>query len=506
MQKLHPSLLLLLISLVGLAGCGQSSPTDFTPSKSDFTASVSSIASSSTPAPTVSVVVAPTESATAEAIVRPTFEEWPTVTLVPATPNQLPSATLDVTRLVTRTPSPPQGCPSRGTAEPPQWVPASENFNQDYEIATLTFLNTGGSAEALRVALQTVMEWFDAYSVDLTHDGVAEVVVIAKKPHIFGCQSGKYATLLVVEPVEYYTPQIIGTVDMNLNGMPELVIADSYGGMTPTNIFQILEWNGQRFQSLVAPEHLHSQFVDAGVFHGDIVMHGAVASIRDTDHNGTLELVLNGGIPVTGADMASFGPWRGETLIWAWNGNWFQLSSAQRDPPVYRFQAVQDGDRLTITGYYDDAIATYQKAIQDDALDWWSPERTEYEVAWFDAFATRLPMPTPDPAERPRLSAYATYRIMLIHAALGEASLASADYESIRTVYAAGEATRPYAELARAFWTAYQNTADVTMACGEAVAFAMQHSDSILDPLGADYYGGANMRYSAQDICPFGQQ
>jgi hypothetical protein len=506
MRRTKFSLLTTAISIGILAACSRPPITDLATPLLKINGTASPAASQATAGPTPTPLALSPEATSVEVTVQPTFEGFPpTVTLVPATPYQMPSATLDVSRLVTQTPSVPQVCPRAGTVEPPKLAPASENFDQDYETVTLNFLNDGGDVEALRTSLQVVMYWFDAYTIDLTNDGVDEVIVIANKPHIFGCDGSTYTTLMIVEPLELYTPQIIGIVDMNLNGVPELVIGNAVGGQTQTIEFQILEWNGQSFKSLVAPEHIRSRFVDAGVWHGTIYMMGAKSTIEDIDGNGTLELVLNGGIPIIGGDAASAGPWRAETLVWAWNGEWFKLGSMELDPPAYRFQAAQDGDRLTVTGHYDDAIAVYERVIQDETLDWWSPERTEYNMAFFDGDPTEPPPPAPDPAERPRLSAYAAYRIMLIHAVRGEVTLAALDYEAIRQRYSKLETAHSYAQLATEFWTALQNTSDVAQACREVVAYATQHSDTVLEPLGPSYYGWANMSYSATDVCPFGR-
>jgi hypothetical protein len=51
------------------------------------------------------------------------------------------------------------------------------------------------------------------------------------------------------------------------------------------------------------------------------------------------------------------------TDIWRWNGEHYLLFRENPDPPTYRFEAVEDGDRLSGTGLFDEAVASYQRDL-----------------------------------------------------------------------------------------------------------------------------------------------
>jgi hypothetical protein len=95
---------------------------------------------------------------------------------------------------------------------------------------------------------------------------------------------------------------------MNRDGVPELVVAafDGGAGSDISAEFAILEWDGVAFRDLVQRGEY-----DAGVLNGGDI-------VTDTDGNGTLELVIKGGMD-RGNSAADAGPQRDRTDIWAWN-------------------------------------------------------------------------------------------------------------------------------------------------------------------------------------------
>ncbi len=114
------------------------------------------------------------------------------------------------------------------------------------------------------------------------------------------------------------------------------------------------------------------------------------------------------------------------------------------------------------------------------------------------------PTPTSDPEERPRLEAYARYRILILYARQGYQDEAQLAYDTLQKKFPAGSPGSDYTALATAFWDAYTPNADIQAACAAAIAYADAHREAILYPLGPPFYGEQNRIYTAQDICPFG--
>jgi len=201
---------------------------------------------------------------------------------------------------------------------------------------------------------------------DLTGDGVAEFAFVAIDVYVMGCRNGTYETLLRVHPDWNIGDlvEIADSRDLNLDGVPELVVAE-YGGWH-TDVY-VHEWNGQSFDLLGQSEGLPYLYMQGGVGTGPTEF-----DIVDLDTNGTDEFVFRGGIP-TNFDRLYFGPWRVRTDVYAWNGDKYALSEQRYSAPEYRFQAVQDGDRAMLAGRYEDAWVLFQTAIFSDTLEWWSP-------------------------------------------------------------------------------------------------------------------------------------
>lgn len=311
---------------------------------------------------------------------------------------------------------------------------------------------------------------------------------------VYACQEGQYqGGAVAVMGAQVFSgedpdPGIRAIRDMNRDEVPEIIfsyieIIGTHANFT--RLFRILEWDGSKFVDLIQGDlyYPHSARVD----NGDGV-------IRDTDGDGTLELVLTNGVG-RGPDV--IGPQRTRIEIWAWNGVAFTLASAEYSPPQYRFQAVQDGDDATLRGDYDKALAFYEQSIFDDELLGWSPGRL-----WPDSLYGTAPTPTPDPDERPRLNAYAYYRIMLLHVVQGSMPEAQIVYETLQDEFPAGAVGHQYAELATVFWEEYDTRADIATACGKAVEYASAYADEVLIPLSSSFYGFGQRDYAPRDVCP----
>jgi hypothetical protein len=386
---------------------------------------------------------------------------------------------------------------------------------EGFEPQMRAYLDAGGSADGLQAALSELSlvdgdgEIWHARAqvlvVDLTGNGTPEVVAgltflgeggfADGGLFVFGCQDGRYEGGSVaalggqVFPEGGPGPGIRAIQDLNANGVPDIVF--SYIEMVGTHanftrLFRVLEWNGTELVDLIESD-THPPDA-APVLNGD-------GAVLDTDGDRSMELVLTNGI---GHGYEDGGPQRERTDVWAWNGHAFTLTRSEYQPPIYRFQAVQDGDDALRAGDHARALAFYNRAISDETLLGWSPGQL-----WPDSAYGTAPTPSPDPGERARLTAYATYRMMLVYVLQGALTEAQAAYETLAQMPEQAEG-RQYADLAREFWEEYSVRGDLASACARAVAFAEAHAEDVLAPLGSAFYGYHNRDYGADDLCPFG--
>lgn len=197
--------------------------------------------------------------------------------------------------------------------------------------------------------------------------------------------------------------------------------------------------------------------------------------------------------------------------FYSWNGLNYIFSAKEYSKPIYRFEAVQDGDRYSLIGNYDKAISSYQDAIFSDKLDWWSSERNRYEINCFGSKPNCPYFPTPpssDPKEFFNLSAYSRFRLLLIYILRGWHSDAEVVYKELQKQFPKGQTGHAYAEMATIFWMEYQQSGNIGLSCKKAIEYTEANSIEILSYLGNGdyaiaYYGEQSLRYTAKDVCPF---
>lgn len=414
------------------------------------------------------------------------------------------------------TPSPPAEGPESDDQMPTISADApGTTIVEIFQPQMFDYLNSGGSPEDLQAALAEVTitqgkaTWHassQVTTVDVTGDERPDVVVdlsffeIGQYTEgaifVFTCEEGRYRGGAVAQIAGQMLldsdpdPRILAIEDMNGNGMPE--IAFSYIEMIGTHanftrVYRIVEWDGAEFADLIRGDSSHPHA--ATVNNGD-------GAIGDTDGDGTLELTLTHGI---GHYYADGGPQRPRTDTWVWDGSAYTLVSCEYAPPTYRFQAVRDGDRASQLGNYDEALECYQRALSDEDLLGWSQGQL-----WPNSAYGESPTPTPDPEERPRLNAYALYRIMLLHVIRGDPSQAQLAYQSLQEGFPPDAAGNQYAQLATAFWTEYHASEDIAAACSKAIEYATAHSSELLAPMSSGFYGIDQRDYVPEDVCPFG--
>jgi hypothetical protein len=414
--------------------------------------------------------------------------------------------TFNPSREIIQTPPSPARCPQVTSIPIPEIEDTVANPFLEVKQPVLDFLNAGGSPQQLISALQErgwPQKWLRY--VDLTHDGISELVVAATHLNIFSCWDGQYRTLLEVDPRDTLLPHtIVATADMNRDSLPEVVLTTTGCGLGECLTASIYEWDGREFQNRISGS---ASGFEAGSLVGGMFQGPPEAAVFDADEDGLLDLVLRGGIPANRTDRIYYGPWREEAHLYKWNGENFVFDHIEFSPPEYRFQVVQDGDEAILRRADDKALALYQEAIFSQALKGWSPERSqqlaEQNAAALAPGGTPTPMLLPaDPKEYDQLAAYSRYRMMLLYLLQGQPTKAQATYAVLQQDFPPENAGYPYTELAMQFWEAYQVSYDMKQACGKAIEYASTNSEILL-PLGSLYHGMQSHFYTPEDICPF---
>ena len=461
----------LLSGILFLTACGQTLPV----TQTALVPAVDKATTTSSPIPTNTSTPVPTETPTA------------TITPLPTIPTFTP--TFDTSTITTITPAPKAECPKENRSLKPDFQ--LEYYSNDADRKIPEFLNKGGAISIMVNEMSKVYNEYAYRFTDVTNDQTPELIFDGFEKlydtfYILRCQHGQYVVFSGQDAMGVSLGNAIYTIiDMNKNGMPEIVIYKESGTGGGDYHFFIGEWNGKTFVNL-APE-LYLGAVDESKI-----------EIRDINNDGTLELRLIGG----SYDYEI--PWRQSIHTYIWDGNTFAEQPIEYVQPVYRFQAIQDADAAVLLGKYDRAIQLYQEAISNQNLEWWSLERQKYEQAVVDA---RLTGPTPsikpleDKNEYPRLAAYAYYRIMLLKIEGYELG-ADTIYIALQKKFANDQYGYPYVEMATAFLNGYKSTYKIYDGCAAAIQYAAEHPE-ILVPLGDWYHGAQSHIYVPADVCPF---
>jgi hypothetical protein len=362
----------------------------------------------------------------------------------------------------------------------------------------LEFLNAGGPPEAALAGLQALVLPLGERTfrlTDLTADGVAELVLGFDNLYVIGCRAGRFQTMQSVFQ-EGGPVRVEAIEDMNLDGLLDIVMVVPFAGV---DLVKIFSWDGAGFVSLVYDERSGWDSAEAKVG----------LSVLDYDGNGTLELLVdNTDIQQPYEpyfDASCWAPARVTSEIFEWDGERFTLSRHDVDAPTYRFQAALDADRLTLEGRYQEAGELYQRVINDESLEWWSPDRRDYLLDTefgLDTYGFTTP-PEPDPYERVSLSAYATYRLMLLGILSGDDESAKTEFDKLQQNDQTDTAWYVFSGLANEFWQEYQGSNDLVAACGRAVAFVESSPVYQDEVFWALFPGSCEAGPVAAEICPF---
>jgi hypothetical protein len=450
----------------------------------------------------------------------PTRSLPPTYTL---SPSRTATPTFDPALEKTVTPSIPEQCPVPSAVPITSFIPTQDTEDlmkwTGFEEMVLDFLNASGQVSTLMNFIKTHEGGYGVYmprnlQIDLTNDGIPELILNPDAIYIFGCQSGQYRSLLVFDHADYYFnpigEQLVSIQDANLDGVPEIILAGFGCGGTGGGqclCVDIVAWNGEQFVSLFPPD-FDNWTEEPRIIGGRREAYLPDVRLEDTDSNGTLELILEGDIPNT--ELGFYRPWRNLIKTYMWNGQDYRFVGMEYSQPEYRYQAVQDGDRFSLTGDFTRAEALYYSAITDPGLlgwsqelfDFWRDNRTYYYTV---LHATPMPMaPAPDAGEAPALTAYSYYRILLIDLARGDTAEAQEIYTLLHDDYQEGATSAAYVEMLDAFWAVYRSTGKMDRGCASAIAYASNHQKEILTYLGSWFHNmWQDKEYQPQDICPF---
>lgn len=456
------------------------------------------------------------EPLTKESIVKTTItDSTPSSTLTPVatktlatTPAKIvlvtPTSNFDNLTPQSFTPSPPENCPNSidGEIDFPQELKMFESSLSDEDIIVgfedfvISNLNEGKILSLLNILSKENISY---YFVDITNDGVNDLIIKYINIIVFSCKNNNYINLKTFSS-GFYGSYIVAIRDLNSNNVMDLaILVEACQGC---NFVSIYEWNGQDFKTLVLEYSDYYSENKLSTFNTTDFDGYAKISIEDINKDGFYEIVLDGGIPsyiagVSGDD----GPYRAQKVIYMWNGENFVWYSQEYYPPNFKFEAVLDGDTQTLRGLYDKALLSYQSAIFDEKLKSWD------EKIWRELLWNREGLAYPDIQKMPfnqkeydQLSAYSRYRIMILHLIRGWDSDAEIVYKNLIELYPKGTDGYPYVQMATEFWNEYQISRDFYKSCEKAIQYA-QENEVILEPFG--WHGLFYNSYEIEDICPF---
>ncbi len=514
----HCRSLLMLFFAFALAACSgipvQRTPTYLASSTVSATVALPPN-SSSTPRP-------PTQ--TPFPSVTPTQTFTPTATL----PLFYQTPTFDPASIVTVTPAPAAQCPTVDPSYKPVLPDQGETNIYGYEADEmhlladmLNALNRGASLAELKKVLPAVsgsegslnLSPGDFTSQDLTGDSVPEVLFYNRGYNfaVFTCKTGKYIQAINMPSYNFHVVHQVEIEDLNGDKLPEIIIGVSnlIPISVPIKLF-IFQWDGTVYQNvnfsgvvdeMYMPDMKYYEFREMLYF-----------EIHETAQNGLKEVVA---VEDVGhhAEFPLFGPWRDVINTIVWNGTGYALQPERLTAPVYRFQAVHDGDRAFLRWDFEEALRFYHQSLDDPKLKGWSEAHFEHMRNSIQAEWYGTPTPTvlpDDPEEYLVLSAYVRYKISLIYLAQGKESQALEEYEMLRQNYPKGVPGYEFAQMAKTFWDDYRNGRDLIAACANARSYADSHPEATKELLDTTWHGWqAPSDYPYDDVptttymCPF---
>ena len=445
-----------------------------------------------------------------------------TETQIPNTPTAYPIFHPEL--IVTVTPTLAEVCPDLPDSEFLDLIEEFDVGNNEHDWLSTAML-TGASPQQIEsVFIDEVSQWFRISALDLTTDGVPELIIdhASDGGEIYQCRNQGYVKILDYDTLSWPARLYMDDYDINQNGIPEIMI--SYYATSGFNLtFDVLEWNGIEIQSKLrvsngvdAPES--SRWARALSWYGVHTMGmepntavmmdgGADIILEDLNDDGLLEIILDGDGPASYDTKWNFGPWLGEKLIFQWNGESFLLSDFKIDEPIHRFQAVQEADRAFLLRDYERASLFYDKVINDADLLPYSWEFMQYledvhnQVTLYNGSAEDLSVPEVSLDEYQQLSAYARYRLIMIDLAAGKQDQALNTYQMLYQINIGENPGYAHAVMGRIYWESVEEGMSLVDAC-QPVKDYVSENLILLEPLGNSGSRVQSHEYTVDDICP----
>ncbi len=433
-----------------------------------------------------------------------TVEAIPTETVIANTPTLFLTLThtASPTAIPTSTPIPtPKTCPAIDP-EVTYYLPEDPSYVAQIQAIT-DFLNAGGDPNQLS-------EYFEINIENLNNDSVPDILVqegfVFKILTLFSCINGNYEEQLVGNnPESSDIIDIMAISDFNKNGLPEIFYKELGCFGLRCGALSIIEWDGEKFSRILKDKDMW----------GNTQVNYATMSepqdayLKDLDNDGIPEFIWIGEVtPEWHGDHWSFYPQRLATHAYKWDGENYSALPVAYSPPEFRFQAVQDGDRFALAGEYQKALEFYELAINSNDLGWWSEDRWNFIIGQHGLglcanSGIPCPSPIPDPKERPIISAYATFRIMIVKILTNNLDEAEKTYQKVLKNFPVDNPGFPIAEMATLFWNEYQASQNIAQACAQTISYATKHPDVLAILEGG--YSGQEISYknNPREVCTF---
>lgn len=445
-----------------------------------------------------------------------TVEAIPTKTMVASSitpalisiPTNSPSETPALSLTIAPSPT-PKACPSRN-ANVTYKSPETPVYHDVHVRSIEDFLNAGGDPEQLSIYFNAkVKDYFQVNFIDLNADATPDLLVRegddSKLLLLFSCINGVYQEQLGQKELSDQL-EIMGIDDFNKNGIPEIVYKEIGCFFSRCGFLSVIEWDGEKFSSTLKDKGLTGRQV---VVDSVSMSEPQDSHLEDLDGDGIPELIWTGEVPPDWhGDHWAFYPQRLATHVFKWDGVNYTAQQVEYSAPMYRFQAVQDGDLYAKAGLYDKALQFYQLAIESNNLDWWTEERYNYIVGPHGLGpcaekSSTCPLPAEDPNERPILSAYASFRTVLVHLLMNDSMKAETVYQDILKTYSPESRGYPIVEMTTKFWNEYQTTQGFAKACAQSLTYIKARQDVLSILTGGANVQGIYYKNKPQEVCPF---
>ena len=385
--------------------------------------------------------------------------------ILEAKPTIIHTPTEEVNLFITRTNTPTSESPEPTQALNPcppiqnLSAPEKENF-AEFPEKIEKYLAQGGSPENIKLDEGEVCISVDftgnqyresvCLFIDSTSTSILPSAIIA----LYQCKNGTIHLSNKYQPDEWGGLEIVGTSDLTLDGIADLIFAEvQCGAHTCWHSLYMWSWSGSDIIESIGGE-LSFPFPEYYLENNKL-------------------MIESSGIGSVGA-----GPQRLVTTTIAWNGTVVTATLSQKEAPFFRYHAFIDGDALLEAGDFVGARNFYQQVINDVNLQSWgvtySPEE---ETSW--------------------LKAIAHWRLLNISVIDNDLINAQQYLEQVNDHIPVNKAGYPVLEISENYWQKIQSGTSLDKACD--VVYASSEVQQVLDFLNS--FGYANPHYQIDELC-----